>query len=65
MLKSKNQRIKELLEENSQLKEENATLKEQTCQRKVPQKGVVPDKVVNLPAKTEGNVISKSDLFNL
>lgn len=66
MLKSKNQRIKELLAENKLLKEENTTLKEQVCKCKVPKKEKETDNVVApSPAKTKGNIISKSDFFNL
>ena len=67
MLKSKNQRIKELQEENGRLKEEVATLKEQSCKCKAPQKREEPaaDKVVIPPAKIEGNVISPRDFLNL
>lgn len=60
MLKSKNQKIKELLAENKLLKEENTTLKEQVCKYKETDNVVAPS-----PAKTKGNVISKNDFLNL
>lgn len=66
MLKSKNQRIKELLEENKRLKEENATLKEQMCKCKAPQKETEIDKIVApLLANREGNVMGANDFLNL
>lgn len=74
MLKSKNQRIKELLAENKLLKEENVTLKEQVCKcTPSPVKGAPKGRQCEVttfddsipPIKTEGNVISKNDFLNL
>jgi sugar-specific transcriptional regulator TrmB len=66
MLKSKNQRIKELQEENGRLKEEVATLKEQICKCKAPKKETKVDKVVTPPpVRSQGKVISKRDFLNL
>ena len=66
MLKSKNQRIRELQEENGRLKEEVATLKEQLCKctRPVAPKPLGAEKVVP-PVQTEGNVMSPGDFLNL
>ena len=67
MLKSKNQRIRELQEENGRLKEEVATLKEQLCKctRPVAPKPLGAEKVVMTSVKTHDGVISPRDFLNL